>query len=320
MSRPPALCVRLLGLFAVLLLVAAAAGVLPSCSRGGGAPASRSAVCTTGMVADVVRIIAGERLAVTGLMGEGVDPHLYKPSPGDARLLEQAGIVFYNGLALEGRMGDVLVRLARAKPVIAVTDRIDESLLHSPPEFAGHHDPHVWFDVSLWARTVDRVRDALCEFDPAGAPEYTRRAAEYRATLDALHGEVLAATASIPKDRRVLVTAHDAFGYFASAYDFEVHGIQGISTESEASVRDVNALVDLLVSRRIPAVFVESSVPARTVEALVEGAKARGHAVRIGGELFSDAMGAPGTPEGTYVGMVRHNVSTIVAALSEPAP
>ncbi len=298
--------------------------LLAGCGESSPRPAAANrplrVVATTGMVADAVREVGGPRVEVTGLMGEGVDPHLYKASPGDLRLLGDADAVVYGGLLLEGRMVDVLVKLAAQKPTFAVTDRIPPDRLREPPEFKGHADPHVWFDVALWSLAVERVRDGLTAADAAGRADYAAAATRYLAQLARLDDWIKTAIATIPPDRRILVTAHDAFGYFGRAYGITVHAIQGISTDSEASLRDVNALVDLLVTQRIPAVFVESSVPRKTIEALIEGCRARGHEVRIGGELFSDALGRPGTPEGTYVGMVRHNVRVIVEALGGTPP
>lgn len=305
---------------AILLFIAALSG----CDRSGASPQNSSAkpstgprnvVCTIGMIADVATIIGGDRVKVTGIMGEGVDPHLYKASTGDVRLLSDADLILYNGLNLEGKMGDLFVKMAAKKPTVAVTEKIDEKLLREPPEFAGHFDPHVWFDVSLWMSAVERTRDALIALDADGADGYNARAAAYLRELAELHKECREKIATVPRESRVLITAHDAFGYFGRAYDIDVRGLQGISTESEPSLRDVNTLVDMIVSRKVKAVFVESSVPARNVEALIEGCKSRGHAVRIGGQLYSDAMGRPGTPEGTYIGMVRYNVRTIVDAL-----
>lgn len=270
-------------------------------------------VATTGMVADLVRNVGGERVAVTQLMGAGVDPHLYKASPGDVSLLSRAHIIFYSGLHLEGKMADVFVRMARMKPTHAVTESIDDAAVLETTD--GAYDPHLWFDVSLWSQGVDVVRDALSAFDPAHAEEYERNAADYRQQLAELHDYAQTQLATVPKPQRVLVTAHDAFRYFGRAYGMEVRGIQGISTESEAGVKEINELVDFLAERKIKAVFVETSVSDRNVQALIEGARARGHQVTIGGELFSDAMGAEGTPEGTYAGMVRHNVDTMVNAL-----
>ncbi len=295
---------------AFLLVSGGAAACEPS---GGAGPLK--VVATTGMIADAARNVAGERAQVTALMGEGVDPHLYKASPADARLMSEADLILYNGLHLEGKMGDALVKLARRKATVQVTESIPESLLREPPEFQGQYDPHVWFDVSLWMKAAERIRDALTEQDLAGKETYAANAQRYLAELAALHEWCKTELARVPEEKRVLVTAHDAFGYFGRAYGLEVKAIQGISTDSEPTIRDINALVDLLVSRRIGAVFVESSVPRKTIEALVEGAAARGHRLVIGGQLFSDAMGRAGTPEGTYVGMVRHNVNTIVRAL-----
>lgn len=281
------------------------------------APAERKPriVATIGMIADVAATLAGDRAEVRALMGEGVDPHLYKASPGDVRLLSEADLILYNGLNLEGKMQDLFVKLARSRPCVAVTENIDEKRLREPPEFAGHYDPHVWFDVSLWSKATERIRDALVELDPAGAEAIRMRADAYVAKLTALHADCARRIGEIPTASRLLVTAHDAFGYFGRAYGIEVAGIQGISTESEPSLKDINALVDKIVSRKVKAVFVESSVPRKYVEALVEGCKSRGHALRLGGQLFSDAMGRAGTPEGTYIGMVEHNLRTIVEAL-----
>ena len=271
------------------------------------------AVCTTGMVADLVRNIGGDRVEVMQLMGEGVDPHLYRPSPDDVSRLSRADIIFYSGLHLEGQFAAVLSRLAQTKPTFPVTEGIEREKLLEVAD--GYFDPHVWFDVSLWSEAAQYVGDALAKFDGANADEYREHTRNYRRRLSELHDEVKGQVAAIPAARRVLVTAHDAFHYFGRAYEMEVVAIQGVSTESEASVRKINELVDLVVARKIPAVFVESSVSERSMRALIDACAARRHEVRQGGELYSDAMGAPGTPEGTYEGMVRHNVQTIVEAL-----
>ena len=271
---------------------------------------------TVGMVADIVKQVGGESVDVTALMGAGVDPHLYKASQGDIARLSNADIVFYNGLFLEGKMGEVLEKIAAAgKPVVAVAERIPSDRLLHPEAFEGHPDPHVWFDVSLWSETLTPVVEALSQLEPASRGTFEANAQRYRAELAELHAECAEALATIPTARRVLVTAHDAFGYFGRAYEVEVIGLQGLSTTSEYGLKDVQRIVGLVTSRGIRAVFVESSVPARSIEAVVEGCRSAGHEVRIGGELFSDAMGAPGTVEGTYAGMVRHNVTTIVDAL-----
>jgi manganese/zinc/iron transport system substrate-binding protein len=270
---------------------------------------------TTGMIADTARAIGGEHVVVTGLMGPGVDPHLYKATQGDLEKLQSADLVLYNGLHLEGRMADVLVKLARTVKTVQVTETIPVERLREPPEFSGHYDPHVWFDVSLWKPVSERIRDALIEADPAHAAAYQRRAENYLSELDALDAYARAEIARIPPEHRVLVTAHDAFGYFGRAYGIEVLGLQGISTASEYGLRDVERLVETIVARKIRAVFVESSVSPRSIEALIAGAKARGHEVKIGGELYSDALGAADGPAGSYIGMVRHNVDTIVRGL-----
>lgn len=295
--------------------LALAAPFVVGCNRdaSSGNQKAISAVCTTGMVADLVRNVGGDRVAVTQLMGEDVDPHLFKASTGDVSKLNNADIIFYSGLHLEGKMGEVLDRLGKRKPTVGVADRLNVKEVLKDEE--GARDPHVWFDVSLWSQAAAVVRDALKEFDPAHAADYQKRAEAYQMELAKLHEYAKTQIASIPKERRVLVTAHDAFQYFGRAYDIEVKGIQGISTEAEASVRDINELVDFIAKRKVKAVFAETSVNERNLRSLVEGCAARGHKVVLGGQLYSDAMGPEGTAEGTYVGMVRHNVDTIVRAL-----
>lgn len=274
-------------------------------------------VTTIGMITDAVQRVGGDRVEVEGLMGPGVDPHLYKASEGDVSKLEQADVIFFNGLHLEAGMGGVLERMTDQGVVsVAVTNSIDRSQLLAPPEFEGAYDPHIWFDVELWMNAVEDIRDTLATLDPGSAELYEANAAAYLQELEELHQYVQERVATIPEEQRVLVTAHDAFNYFGAAYGFEVRGLQGISTETEASTADVQELADFIVERQIPAIFVESSVPQRTIEAVQAAAEAQGHTVIIGGELFSDAMGDPGTPEGTYIGMVRHNVDTIVDALA----
>ena len=270
-------------------------------------------LCTIGMVADLAINIGGEHVAVTSLMGAGVDPHLYKASPADVSQLNRADIIFYSGLHLEGKLGELLERMSERKPTIAAAERIaGEKLLHDEH---GARDPHVWFDVSLWSEAASAVADALSEFDPPHAAEYQASVKAYQEKLAGLHRYAQEQLTFVPAERRVLVTAHDAFRYFGRAYGIEVRGIQGISTDSEASSREVTELVGFLVERKIKAVFVETSVADQNIRALLEGCQARGHGVVIGGTLFSDAMGETGQPEGTYEGMVRHNVDTIVKAL-----
>ncbi|MCS7047405.1 MAG: zinc ABC transporter substrate-binding protein [Gemmataceae bacterium] len=271
------------------------------------------AVATTGMVADLVRNVGGTHVAVTQLFGADVDPHLYKATDGDTAKLAAADVIFYSGLHLEGKMTDIFESLSRNKPCVGVAENLDaRALLHDDD---GAIDPHVWFDVSLWSQAAGVVREALARFDPPHAADYEANCARYQRELAELHAWVRARMLEVPQTRRVLITSHDAFRYFGRAYATEVMAIQGISTESEASVGRISALVDVIVRRKIKAVFVESSVSPRNMRALIEGCAARGHTVVEGGQLCSDAMGQEGTPEGTYVGMIRHNVNTIVNSL-----
>lgn len=273
------------------------------------------AVATTGMVADAVKEVGGNLVKVVGLMGAGVDPHLYKASEGDIHKLSNADIIFYNGLNLEGKMGDIFVKMARNKPTVAIAGSLDPKFLREPPEFQGHFDPHVWFDVKLWSQVIPQVAAALSELDPVHSAIYKANAEKYIAQLNTLDTWCREQVARIPKEQRVLVTAHDAFGYFGRAYNIDVVGLQGISTVSEFGLNDIQRIVDLIVGRKVRAVFVESSIPKRSIDAVAEGVRAKGHDVVIGGTLYSDALGDPGTAEGTYVGMVRANVTTIVNAL-----
>lgn len=271
---------------------------------------------TTGMVADIVKHVGADRVEVVSLMGPGVDPHLYKPSSADVVKLDRADVIFYNGLHLEGRMDELFEKMARVgKRTFAVTNAIDPARLIELAESPGHYDPHIWFDVTLWQEAVRFVAQALSDLDPASRELYERNAELYLEQLDELHAYAQQQVALIPPASRVLVTAHDAFGYFGRRYGFEVLGLQGVSTATEASARNVQALATLITGRKIKAIFVESSVPPATIEALQAAVRARGWDVAIGGELFSDAMGADGTPEGTYIGMFKHNVDTIVRAL-----
>jgi manganese/zinc/iron transport system substrate-binding protein len=278
-------------------------------------------LATTGMIGDVVREIGGDRIRLETLMGPGVDPHLYKPTRDDVAKMLRADIVFYNGLVLEGKMTDAFVRVARSgKPVHAVTELLPEDQLIEPAGADGHYDPHVWMDPRRWSRAAELIADKLIEHDKAGEQAYRRSLAALQDRMRQLDSYAERALATIPARQRVLVTAHDAFNYFADRYAIEVLGIQGLSTESEAGLRRIQELVSVLVERRIPAVFVETSVSDRNVLALVEGAASRGHRVVVGGELFSDAMGSPGTYEGTYIGMIDHNVTAITRALGGEAP
>lgn len=298
----------------LLAAVSALSGCGKSAQGTGDAPSGKlRVVCTTAMIGDVAAEIGGDAVAVQTLMGASVDPHLYKPTVVDVKRLSAADVVFFNGLMLEGKMEAVLEKIGRGgKRVSAVAEGLRKSGYVS----GGHHpDPHVWMDVAGWKTAAAEISRVLGDALPTEKPAIGKRGGEYLAELERLDAYAKKAIATIPTEKRVLVTAHDAFGYMARAYGLEVRGIQGISTESETGLKDLNELVDFLVERKIPAVFVESSVPRKSVEALVEGTRARGHEVRIGGELFSDAMGNAGTYEGTYIGMIDHNITTIVRAL-----
>jgi manganese/zinc/iron transport system substrate-binding protein len=313
--------------FLLTLLAPLAALALAGCpaasggaGAGGGARANLAGrkirvTTTVGMVADIVRNVGGDRVEVTALMGPGIDPHYYKATSGDVSALNRADIIFYNGLELEGKMGEIFERIARNKPTVAVSSTVDRANLRQPREFQGRYDPHIWFDVTLWQQASRAVENTLAEQDPGSADVYRKNAEAYRKTLGELHDYVKKQIASLPPTARVLITAHDAFGYFGKQYGVEVRGLQGTSTTAEAGVRDVQELSRLIAERKIKAIFVESSVPRASIEAVQAAVRARGWQVAIGGQLFSDAMGAEGTPEGTYVGMVRHNVDTIVKAL-----
>ncbi|MBI1348134.1 manganese transporter [bacterium] len=282
---------------------------------------SRKIVATTGMVADLVSHVVGEHGQVISLMGTGADPHLFKPTRNDVRKLLDADVIFASGLTLEHRMEETLEQMHHAgKPVFAVTDGLDRERLLQPEGSAGIYDPHVWMDVSMWSECADYVAKSLSDIDPDHAAEYQANAVAYQSELKSLDEYVTRVIASVPADRRVLVTAHDAFSYFSRRYDIAVRSVQGVSTESEAGIQDVNLLVDFLVERKIPAVFVESSVNPKHLTAVQEGCRSRGFDVQIGGELFSDAMGAAGTYEGTYFGMIDANATRISRALGGNAP
>lgn len=311
-----------LGALKAMAAVVASCGLVSACGcdeRASGEQRSLAGpsrvLATIGMIGDVAARIGGTHVHVQSLMGPGVDPHLYKASEADVRRLEDAGLILYNGLHLEGKMGEILVKLSRSRPVLAVSESIPRDRLREPPEFKGHYDPHVWFDVGMWAMTIDPIARELSRLDPPHAPDFQANAEKLRQDLAELDAWVETRIAQIPAAHRVLVTAHDAFGYFGRRYGLEVVGLQGVSTAAEASIPDVDRVVNAIVSRKLKAIFVESSVPRRTVEAVVKACEAKGHRVVIGGELFSDALGPAGTPACTYRGMVEHNVNTIVEAL-----
>jgi len=270
-------------------------------------------VTTTGMIGDLVENIGGKHVEVTSLMGPGVDPHLYKATQGDVKTLDSADMIFYNGLHLEGKMTDIFEMMSKDKPTIAVTEDFKENQLRKVG--ATEHDPHVWFDVKLWIVAAEAVKKELIAKDPDHEAEYRENYEEYVLQLEELDKYVHEEINKVPEDQRVLVTAHDAFGYYGQSYGLDVRGLQGINTLSEYGSKDVTDMRNYLVENKIKAIFIESSVPRKAIEAVIQGAGKQGHKVEIGGELFSDAMGERGTEEGTYIGMVRHNTDTIVRAL-----
>jgi manganese/zinc/iron transport system substrate-binding protein len=277
-------------------------------------------VATVSMLADAIRAVGGARVSVTSLLGEGVDPHTYRPTRADIARLSGADMVFANGLHLEAQLNEALKSLGRNKPVVFAAESVPKDRLLTDEDYKDRSDPHVWMDPKLWSIVVEAVRDALIKRDAAGRAAYEAGAKSYVAELAKLDDYARKLTESVPEKGRVLITAHDAFAYFGRAYGFEVEGIQGVSTESEAGLKRIEELVALVASRGIRAAFFESSVPDRNVRALVEGAAARGHKLIVGGELYSDALGTPGTYEGTLIGMLDHNVTTIARALGGNAP
>jgi manganese/zinc/iron transport system substrate-binding protein len=305
--------------FAVFILTTAClvAACGPADKAGRAPDGAVNAVATTSMIADLLRQIGAEHVEVTGLMGPGVDPHLYQASAGDVTRMSEADVIFYNGLHLEGKMVNVFEQMHRRTiraVAVAETAVPDDELIESPA-FQGNYDPHVWFDVSLWMQVAETVHDVLAEMDPENATNFQTNLQAYRDELSSLDAYIREKTAELTESRRVLITSHDAFGYFGRAYGFEVYGLQGISTAAEAGTADVQALVELVVQRRIPALFIESSVSPKGIEAVREAVRSRGFDVSIGGTLYGDALGNPETPAGTYAGMIRHNIDTIVSSL-----
>lgn len=301
----------LLAMTLVLVLLAGCAGDGDSDDDNG----KIKVVTTTGMIADAARNVGGEHVDVTGLMGPGIDPHLYRPTASDVNRLDGADIIFFNGLELEGRMSEIFDRLAGSKPTVAVARNIPEASLLASVQYENAPDPHIWFDVSLWKSVVEVIADELAGLDPDNAANYEANASAYLEELDDLDAYVFEQVETIPEASRVLITAHDAFGYFGHRYGIEVIGLQGISTAAEAGAADVQSLTNTIIDREIKAIFVESSVPRATIEAVQAAVRARGNEVEIGGVLFSDAMGDEGTPGGTYIGMITSNIDTIADAL-----
>lgn len=313
---------KIIGAALVLLSVLA----ISSCSSGDKASTSIqgdttiNVVATTGQVADMASRVGGDLVSVRALMGPGIDPHLYKASARDVERLRNADIIFYNGLHLEAKMGDVIEQLGRQKPVRAIAESVPKDQLISPENYEGSHDPHIWFDVALWKQTVPVVVEALSQIQPENAAIFEKNGAIYMAELDELHLYATEQLGRIPEQQRVMITAHDAFNYFGRAYGLEVRGLQGISTATEAGTRDVQELAVHIADLKIPAIFIESSVSPRAVNAVKEAVKAKGFEVVIGGEIFSDALGDADTPAGNFIGMVRHNVDVITAALRGEGP
>jgi manganese/zinc/iron transport system substrate-binding protein len=298
-------------LICVLLLV-----TLSACAPGeqDAADERLRVVTTTNLLADLAREIGGDRIYVQSLMGPGVDPHLYRASEGDVARMSGADLILFNGLGLEGRMGEILARMRhRAHPL--AEDIPAEGRIHSP-DFEGSFDPHIWMDVSLWQKAAQSLAEHLAGMDPEHSEQYRQNASDYVHRLADLDTYVRERVAEIPQEQRVLVTAHDAFAYFGRAYDIEVRGLQGISTATEAGTADVQQLAAFVAERQIPAMFVETSVSPRAIEAVRQAVRARGFDVVIGGDLYSDALGGVGSGAETYEDMIRHNVNTIVNALS----
>lgn len=273
-------------------------------------------VTTTSMITNLVKNIGGDYINLQGLMGSGVDPHLYKASEGDVSKLVNADVIFYNGLHLEGKLVEVFEKMgSQTKTPIALGESLDKSTLIGSDYFASNYDPHVWFNIQYFKQFAKKVTAVLSEKDPKNAINYIENEKNYLAELDALQIEIKAIIETLPIEKRILVTAHDAFNYFGKNYGFEVVGLQGLSTATEAGVKDVQKLAAFIIEKKVKAVFIESSVPKRTIEALQAAVKSKGHQVIIGGTLFSDALGNAGTDEGTYTGMFKYNVNTIVNAL-----
>ena len=271
-------------------------------------------VTTTTMITDLVKNIGGAHINLQGLMGSGVDPHLYKASEGDVTKLSNADIIFYNGLHLEGKLVEVFEKM-KNKKTIAISDALDKSTLIGSEYFASNYDPHIWFDINYWKQATEFVVKTLSEAIPEQKTTFETNGNVYIEKLNTLKNKLEQTISSLPKEQRILVTAHDAFNYFGKAFDFEVVGLQGLSTATEAGVKDVQKLSAFIIENKVKAIFVESSVPKRTIEALQAAVKSKGHEVTIGGTLYSDALGDAGTIEGTYIGMFKYNVNTIVNAL-----
>ncbi len=272
-------------------------------------------VVTTSMLTDLVKNIGGDLINIQGLMGAGVDPHLYKASEGDVSKLFNADVIFYNGLHLEGKLVEVFEKMEAQKTTVALGEFLAKDGLIGSDYFASNYDPHVWFNIQYFKEFSDKVTSVLSDKDPKNAGSYTANNIAFQQELDLLQTRVVNTIATLAPEKRILVTAHDAFNYFGKAYGFKVVGLQGLSTATEAGVQDVQQLSEYIIKNKVKAVFIESSVPRRTIEALEAAVLSKGHQVSIGGSLYSDALGDTGSIEGTYIGMFLYNVKTIVNAL-----
>jgi len=303
----------------LLIILVIVAVFVAGCSNGNKDFADNgkyNVITTTTLIVDLVRSIGGEYVNVQGLMGPGVDPHLYKASAGDVKRMQNANMVIYNGIHLEGKMGDVFESIKGSnKLILAVSDNIPESELLDFVTMPGNYDPHIWFDVNLWKQAAKEVAEGLKKLDTEHSAEYDHNLEAYLGELDKLEEYIITRISELPEDKRVLITAHDAFSYFGNAYGFEVKGLQGISTATEAGTSDVRELANYIVEKKIKAIFVESSVPRKSIEALQEAVKAQGFDVEIGGGLYSDSTGDAGTDAETYIGTFKANIDTIVDAL-----
>lgn len=299
-----------------LVFVITILGIVYSCKNENNTNSKLQVVTTTTMITDLVQNIGGNYIDVEGLMGSGVDPHLYKASEGDVNKIAHADVIFYGGLHLEGKLVEVFEKMGSQNiNTIAVSDAVDKKTLIGSEYFASNYDPHIWFDVTNWELITQFVVEKLSEANPEHQAAFEKNGADYLEKLKALNEEIRSVISTLPEDKRILVTAHDAFNYFGQAYGFEVVGLQGLSTATEAGVQDVQNLATFIIDKQVKAIFVESSVPKRTIEALQAAVQSKGFDVQIGGTLYSDALGNAGTEEGTYIGMFTYNVNTIVNAL-----
>ena len=317
--RLPAPLIGGLSLFGLALTLAACGGGTPSTTAAGDPRPARDkplVVATTPMVGDLVREIGGDRIDLVVLIAPGTDPHLWTPTRSEVMKVLEADAVFMNGLMLEGRAGEAFARVELSgRPVVRVAEKLPKSDLLTDQQNSSHFDPHVWMDPVLWAKTAPAVRDALAKIDPDGKESYDRNLTAFETAAAALDRDCSLAINTIPVAQRTLVTAHDAFGYFGRRYGLAVRGIQGLSTESEPSLGDIEELVGKIAEERIPAIFIETTVSDRTVRAVVDGCAAKGHELKIGEALYSDSLGRAGSAEGTWAGMMRHNAKSIANAL-----